>query len=99
MSRVNADATIPNNAFWFVEKWGSIATNHRMIAYAMLWYQFTFWPFSILEFTKIKVEVSLEKEFTNDLKNKSSEAYKSLERNVTAEVIILLQIEVVMELI
>ena len=40
--------------------------------------------FSISEFTVIQVEVALDKVFTDDLKNSSSEAYKELAENITA---------------
>jgi hypothetical protein len=44
--------------------------------------------FFISEFIVIKVEVTLEKEFTEELNNKSSQVYQELERNITAEVIL-----------
>jgi hypothetical protein len=43
--------------------------------------------FSVSAFIVIKVEVALEKEFTEELTNKSSPVYQELERNITAEVI------------
>ncbi|CAB4012766.1 Hypothetical predicted protein, partial [Paramuricea clavata] len=40
---------------------------------------------SCKEFIVIKDEVALEKEFTEELKNKSSPVYQELERSMTAE--------------
>ena len=51
------------------------------------------WPCFISEYLRIKVQVSLVKEFTEELKNTSSPAYIELKRDITAEVIIVSKCE------